>query len=358
MDSLEYKIQIAKSNKIYITPQLYLYLGKTKKTWYHKINNTTKAIGEYPFMSESNALDLVMDKVSPKTLQELLEEFLIYKKQTIKANSFKRYQLCYNYLKKTTPLFYSKILEITTLQIINYYKTITKYELLFRTNILLKQVFNYAIIHSYLQTNPISSVPISMILPKPKITHRSYSIEPEFIKKLLSFIDRQNDKLKLAYTLLLVLGLRVNTLVQIKVSMFDFKKGLLIIPADIMKMGIEHILPINEELSSMIQSYINKYNITNYLFYNQINPYKHINPETFRIMLRKAGFSKDEITPHGFRAMISTICNDNEIDDKAIEWYLAHYETSSVSRAYNHSQGLSCKRKVLDFWWNWLENYR
>ena len=38
----------------------------------------------------------------------------------------------------------------------------------------------------------------------------------------------------------------------------------------------------------------------------------------------EAGFSKDEITPHGFRAMISTICYDNEIEDKAIEWYLAH----------------------------------
>ena len=40
------------------------------------------------------------------------------------------------------------------------------------------------------------------------------------------------------------------------------------------------------------------------------------------------------------------ICYDNEIEDKAIEWYLAHYETSSVSRAYNHSQGLSRKKKT------------
>lgn len=83
--------------------------------------------------------------------------------------------------------------------------------------------------------------------------------------------------------------------------------------------------------------------------------HRPMNPQSFRILLRKAGFSKDEITPHGFRAMISTICYDNEIEDKAIEWYLAHYETSSVSRAYNHSQGLSRKRKVLDFWWGYLK---
>ena len=63
--------------------------------------------------------------------------------------------------------------------------------------------------------------------------------------------------------------------------------------------------------------------------------HRPMNPQSFRVLLRKAGFSKDEITPHGFRAMISTIC--------------------SVSRAYNHSQGLSRKRKVLDFWWGYLK---
>ena len=77
----------------------------------------------------------------------------------------------------------------------------------------------------------------------------------------------------------------------------------------------------------MLQNYINKYHITDYLFPNQINPYRPMNPQSFRVLLRKAGFSKKEITPHGFRAMIST-----------------------------NSQGLSRKRKVLDFWWNYLRS--
>ena len=37
-------------------------------------------------------------------------------------------------------------------------------------------------------------------------------------------------------------------------------------------------------------------------------------------------------------------------------WY--HKEgnkSKAISRAYNHSQGLSRKRKVLDFWWGYLK---
>ena len=45
--------------KKYIKPNLYLYLGKNKQTWYHKEGNKSKAIGEYPHMSEEQALAIV-----------------------------------------------------------------------------------------------------------------------------------------------------------------------------------------------------------------------------------------------------------------------------------------------------------
>lgn len=340
--------------KKYIKPNLYLYFGKTKTTWYHKDGNKSKAIGEYPSMTEKQALAIVSGRLSNITLKSLLDEFMVYKQKIICKKTLHIYTVNINKLSRNCSFYNTLIIEIDNKMIVDYYKTFTSYENLKRTHLIFKQAFNYAILHSYIDSNPFLSIPISMIIPKTKTKHSAYSISPEFIHRLLSFIDKQSDRLKLGYTLLLVLGLRTNTLVNLQVSMIDFKRGLLIIPLDIMKMNIEHILPLNNELCDMIESYINKYHITHYLFPNKINPYKPMNPETFRILMRKNGFSKDEITTHGFRAMISTICNDNEIDEKAIEWYLAHYEASSVSRAYNHSQGLSRKRKVLDFWWDYL----
>ena len=343
--------------KKYIKPNLYLYLGKTKQTWYHKEGNKSKAIGEYPHMSEEQALAIVEGKIANITLKALIEEFVEYKKVFLAPKTYSKMLIRKNQILLNCPFIHNLIAEIDTKMVITYYKTITSYETLKRFHSIFKHSFEYAILHSYIDSNIFLSIPLLMIRPKPPTKHMSYSINPEFIKKLLSFIDEQNDKLKLAFIILLILGLRTNTLVQLKVSMIDFKKGLLVIPANIMKMRIEHILPLNNELCDMLQNYIDKYHITDYLFPNQINPYRPMNSQSFRVLLRKAGFSKEEITPHGFRAMISTICYDNEIEDKAIEWYLAHYETSSVSRAYNHSQGLSRKRKVLDFWWNYLKKY-
>jgi integrase len=354
MNDLEYKILNSQSKKIYINKNLYLYIGKTKKTWYLKDNNTSKAIGEYPSMSLDLATKISLGKILPKTLKDLIIEFLNYKKSFISLNTYKRYNVLHNKIKLTSPLYYSYILDITPLDLIQYYKSLNHYEYIKRIHTLLKLAYDYAILNSYIEINPCHNIPISMILPKPKTIHMKYSIDKEFINRLLSFISRRRDKLKVAYTLLLLLALRVNTLSQLKLSMFDFKRNLLIIPAEIMKTNIDHILPINEYISNLVKEYVSKHNITEYLFPAQTNPYKHIHPNIFLVMLRKDGFSKDETTVHGFRSMLSTICNDNEIDPIGIEWYLAHYNSSSVSRAYNHSQGLSRKRKVLDFWFDYL----
>ena len=75
-------------------------------------------------------------------------------------------------------------------------------------------------------------------------------------------------------------------------------------------------------------------------------------------ILTKLDKTLPKLYPDFTQVLFYTLYNiekSNEIEDKAIEWYLAYYETSSVSRAYNHSQGLSRKRKVLDFWWGYLK---
>ena len=75
MNNLEYKILNSQSKKIYINKNLYLYIGKTKKTWYLKTNNTSKAIGEYPNISLDLATKISLGKILPKTLKELIIEF-------------------------------------------------------------------------------------------------------------------------------------------------------------------------------------------------------------------------------------------------------------------------------------------
>jgi integrase len=66
------------------------------------------------------------------------------------------------------------------------------------------------------------------------------------------------------------------------------------------------------------------------------------------------GYRKDEITPHGFRAMASTILNENGFMPDVIERQLAHVEKNKVRAAYNHAEYLDQRREMLQWWGNWL----
>ena len=55
-------------------------------------------------------------------------------------------------------------------------------------------------------------------------------------------------------------------------------------------------------------------------------------------------------TVHGFRATASTILNEKGFRSDVIELLLAHVEKNEIRRAYNRSQYLEERRKLLQWW--------
>ncbi|MDR3231817.1 MAG: tyrosine-type recombinase/integrase [Synergistaceae bacterium] len=74
--------------------------------------------------------------------------------------------------------------------------------------------------------------------------------------------------------------------------------------------------------------------------------------------LRRMGFEKDQMTAHGFRAMASTILNEQGWPPDVIERQLAHVEGNSVRAAYNHAEYLPGRRKMMQHWANWLDGLK
>ena len=54
--------------------------------------------------------------------------------------------------------------------------------------------------------------------------------------------------------------------------------------------------------------------------------------------LRRMGYSKDEVTSHGFRATASTILNGRGFDPDVIEAALAHQDADEIRRVYNRGR--------------------
>jgi integrase len=63
-------------------------------------------------------------------------------------------------------------------------------------------------------------------------------------------------------------------------------------------------------------------------------------------------------TGHGFRSTASTVLNENNFRPDVIERQLAHGERNKVRAAYNHAQYLPERRKMMQWWADYLDGLR
>ena len=70
------------------------------------------------------------------------------------------------------------------------------------------------------------------------------------------------------------------------------------------------------------------------------------------------GFERDEMCPHGFRSMASTLLNEQGYNADWIERQLAHVSNNQVRAAYNRAEYLPERRKMLQEWADYLDKLR
>jgi integrase len=70
------------------------------------------------------------------------------------------------------------------------------------------------------------------------------------------------------------------------------------------------------------------------------------------------GYSKDEVTAHGFRATASSILNARNYDPDVIEAVLAHQDPNTIRRAYNRATYWDQRVVLMQEWANFLDNIK
>lgn len=76
------------------------------------------------------------------------------------------------------------------------------------------------------------------------------------------------------------------------------------------------------------------------------------------VAIRSMGFTKDEMTMHGFRGMASTLLNEMGYNRDWIERQLAHGERDHVRAAYNYAEHLPERRRMMQKWADYLDGLR
>lgn len=120
-------------------------------------------------------------------------------------------------------------------------------------------------------------------------------------------------------------------------SEFDFEAHTWTIPPERMKMRREHKIPLSRQALEIVTSNWSEIEGVELVFPSLISNRKLLSENAFNTVLRRLGYSGEEVSAHGFRVTASTILNSREHNPDVIEAALAHQDTNAIRRTYNRT---------------------
>lgn len=349
----------------------FMFNYKCPKTLRYK----RKTLGEYGVISLSNARnqrdklkinladnDSIHDKTDI-TFKHLALEKMEAKKLELSEKTYKSYM---SYLQRFAFGIYGDII-LDKLQIKDILKSFEKFR---KENIkegadkfftLLNEIFRYGVLKDYIKNNPLANLNRKDLLINKASKNYATILESKKIKALVDDIVHYKGyaSVKVAAMLSLLTAQRSFSVRSAKWEDMDLKNGVWYIPQEDMKMKRAHTIPLNSQCVLMLEKYKAMGANTGYLFYSLRSKSEIISDNTIRSMFRRMGYSNDDFTPHGFRAMFSTLAHENRAKHKMssdiIELCLAHMEKNKIKSAYNHALNLKEKAILMQWWGDYLD---
>jgi integrase len=130
------------------------------------------------------------------------------------------------------------------------------------------------------------------------------------------------------------------------------------IPAERMKMRRPHEVPLSKQALEVLREVWPLTTDDNLVFPSIRSLRRRLSENAFNSVLRRLGYGTDEHCAHGFRSSASTILNERGYDERVIEAALSHEDENKVRRAYNRSQYLEERKKLLQDWADLLDQFK
>lgn len=127
------------------------------------------------------------------------------------------------------------------------------------------------------------------------------------------------------------------------------------IPADKMKVREGHVVPLATQAVTILRTLQTLTGYSRYCFPSLRSADRPMSENTINAALRRLGYDKAIMCGHGFRAMASSILNEQGWHPDVIERQLAHAERNRVRAAYNRAQYLPERRHMMQSWADYLD---
>lgn len=221
------------------------------------------------------------------------------------------------------------------------------------------RVFSYGLATSRCERN--IAVDLRGALTTPTVTHRAAILKPAAVGALLRAIDGYTGQPSTTLALRLAphVFVRPGELRQAEWHEIDFEKAVWTIPGSKMKMGKDHQVPLSRQAVAIFQEARQHSNGEGYVFPAIGKAKRPISENTLNGALRRLGFAGNQMTAHGFRAIASTLLNENgQWNPDAIERALAHGQSDGVRAAYHRGAYWDERVRMAQWWSDHLDMLR
>lgn len=177
---------------------------------------------------------------------------------------------------------------------------------------------------------------------------------PDFLHDLAAY---RSEVMRRAVMFTLLTFARTGSIIAAEWSEIDFENGLWNIPADHMKMGQAHIIPLPRQALALLEELRPFTGDSKYLFYTYHRT-KPLSSNAMLAVLRHMGWN-DRTTIHGFRALASSVLHEAGFDHHHIERQLAHTERNKIAGAYNYmAQYMPQRIEMMQWWGDFLDRVK
>ena len=221
------------------------------------------------------------------------------------------------------------------------------------------RVFRYAVATARAKADPAATLRGALVAPK--VTHHSAILDAKGVGALLRAIDGYDGQpmTQLALKLAPHVFVRPGELRQAEWEEIDLEAGVWKIAASKMKMRQPHMVPLSRQAIAILQAAQALTGRHRYVFASLYPGKRPMSENTINAALRRLGYSGDEMTAHGFRAMASTLLNESgKWNPDAIERALAHKGADGVRGAYHRGAHWAERVEMAQWWSDYLDQLR
>ena len=229
------------------------------------------------------------------------------------------------------------------------------------------QVFRYGIATGRCSSNPAADLRGALRSFVEK--HMAAVLEPATAGDLLRAIDGYAGQpvTRAALQLSALLFQRPGNIRAMEWAEIDLDGAMWAIPPEKMKRtvhgktnGRPHLVPLASQAVAILKDLHPLTGHGQYVFPSLLTGERCMSENTVRSALRRMGYSNDEMTAHGFRAMARTLIAERlpGIASDVIEAQLAHGKSGPLGMAYDRAEFMEQRRQMMQAWADYLDRLR